>query len=212
MNNQALIVFLKYPKLGQVKTRLARDIGKEKAAQIYRLLADRVTGVVSRFQDEYNVDLYVFYSSPEAEVERLKECFYFPASTCFVRQEEGDLGYRMLMAFKQVFDLGYERVAIVGTDIPDIKVRHLRALFESLDDRVITVGPSVDGGYYALGMKKPLVDIFSGITFSTKEVLAQTIHAAQNLSLQVHQIEKLRDVDNIADLSHYPDLFHIGFG
>jgi rSAM/selenodomain-associated transferase 1 len=119
-----------------------------------------------------------------------------------IAQRGGDLGQRLAYVFEDVFRLGVESVVVVGSDLPDLPSRLLRRALAALrgsDDRVV-LGPAGDGGYYLIGMNRPHRELFDRIDWSTSQVLAQTLSAAEGMDLPVVLIDAWRDVDGAADL------------
>jgi len=116
-----------------------------------------------------------------------------------VRQVPGDLGERMAAAFEHAFRSGAERVLLFGTDVPEAGEGHLREAFDALADRDLVVGPTVDGGYWLIGMKRPL-DLFGGIAWGTGQVFERTMARALEKGLSVHRLPALTDMDRMMDV------------
>jgi rSAM/selenodomain-associated transferase 1 len=186
-----LLIFIKNPEPGNVKTRLAATIGNQKAYQVYlkllRHTLDAAAGVDARRQ--------VWYSS-------------FVDSDDFISESEftkkvqygKNLGDRMLQSFKSGFDEGYKNIVIIGSDCPDVTPAIIEKAFEELRKYDVVIGPSLDGGYYLLGMKKMYGELFNGIEWSTERVMEQTLAKADNLSLSISRLPDLNDIDTIEDL------------
>ena len=180
-------IFLKYPEPGRVKTRLAADVGNEKAAEYYRRMIDRVLAAAKA--TPYEVVLLCDAFRPREDYEAL-----FPGYA-ITMQSEGDLGKRLSNAFDSLL-ARHGRVAIVGSDCVTITPEHYRATHES--DADLVLGPATDGGYYLIGLKRPAPRLFEGITWSTDRVLTQTMDRAGGLSTLL--LPPLSDVDTLADL------------
>jgi len=103
-------------------------------------------------------------------------------------------------AFKELFAGGYESAVMIGADLPTLPLSHLRAAFAALERRPVVLGPSLDGGYYLIGLRAPQPELFEGIAWSTSQVLSQTIERINQLGLQVQCLEPWYDVDTIDDL------------
>ena len=185
-----LIIFFKNPIYGKVKTRLAASIGNDKALQVYNEMA-AYTRLVT---DKLPCDKIVFYSE-HVEPDDIWTTDYLKAV-----QKGIDLGEKMMNAFEAVFQTGYEKVLVIGTDCPTLKEILIQQAFASLDDQDIVVGPSEDGGYYLLGMKEPHPSLFKDITWSSPTVFGSTIEACAKLNLTYDLLPKLRDVDEKGDL------------
>ena len=122
-------------------------------------------------------------------------------------QEGADLGERLANALAHHFDLGYRRAVIMNSDGPTLPLAHLQEAFSALDQAEITLGPGHDGGYYLIGMKESLPALFRGITWSTEQVIPQTLAICRRRGYRVHQLPEWYDVDVGADLDRlYRDL------
>jgi hypothetical protein len=199
MQKNLLIVFVKYPRPGMVKSRLAAAIGREQAAQAYRELAEKtLTQISPTRQDSY--DLAVCFD-PASEHALFREWLgvqkkYFP-------QQGDDLGQRMHHAFARAFHEGYTKAVIIGSDCPGISRDSINRSFGLLDGHDAVVGPARDGGYYLIGLKQALPELFCGIDWSTDRVLQQTRDVLQKLSLSCALLPMLRDVDRPEDWQWY---------
>jgi len=116
-------------------------------------------------------------------------------------QSSGDLGSRMSKVFKDLFAWGYESAVIIGADSPTLPLSHLRAAFAALERNPVVLGPSLDGGYYLIGLRAPQPELFKGIAWSTNQVLSQTIERVNQLGLQVQCLEPWYDVDTVDALN-----------
>lgn len=190
MNKNALIVFVKNPIAGQVKTRLAREVGDTKAVEVYKKLLLHTHDVV----EGVDADKYVFYGDYINEDDLWGEEFYKAL------QVGDDLGERMLYAFKTVFEKGYERVAIIGSDCYELNIDIIEEAFRSLETHDTVTGPTTDGGYYLLGMTQVNDILFENIAWSTDTVYHDTIKAIQNAGLSGYALKKLSDVDYLSDV------------
>ncbi len=194
MSRSALIVFVKEPRPGHVKTRLARDLGPELAARVYRALAEAEIAATRPEGAEYE---RLFFHDPQGDVAALQA--WLPGQT-LVAQEGADLGQRMRRAFERCFGRGATRVAIVGTDVPWAGRAHVLAGLAALDAHDAAVGPTPDGGYYLLALRAPQPGLFEGVPWSTDAVLPTTRARARELSLSLAELEPLPDVDTLHDL------------
>ncbi len=194
-SNLAIIIFLKAPIPGQVKTRLAKDIGDQAAAEVYQRLLSHTVSVVSGLP----ADLIAYHKGYNDPPALLRNQF-----SAWVEQAAGDLGDRMISAFSSVFKMGYKRVLLIGTDCPGINKGHLHQAFEELNDSDVCFGPADDGGYYLIGLKRPIPELFDDITWSTDMVLQSSLENAEKEKLSVSLIESLNDVDTATDLRSFP--------
>lgn len=194
MSDRTLVVFVKEPRPGAVKTRLAADIGPDAAAELYRMLAETVLEATTPVPGEY--ERLVFFAPPEARG-ALRQ--WLPGVSLRA-QATGDLGDRLADAFARGFRRGARRVAIVGSDAPGIaRDTALRAL-AALDAADVVLGPAQDGGYYLIALREPRPELVRGIDWSTPAVLRQTLERAAAAGLAVRRLEPLRDVDTLDDL------------
>lgn len=205
----ALIVFLKNPEPGRVKTRLAAGIGEEKALRIYlELLA--ITAEAVKNLAGASVFLYFNESPPgdaSTEEHQARIDAFRNADDCTVAVQTGsDLGIRMLNAFEEVKKQGFEKICIIGTDCPDVSTGLLEEAFHELDNSDLVVGPAFDGGYYLLGMKQIHARLFGKKNWSTPSVLDSTLADAEKAGLSSALLRKLRDIDDTDDLAFFPDL------
>jgi uncharacterized protein len=191
MAKKHLIIFVKNPVLGNVKTRLAATIGDEKALEIYQLLLRYTRDLTQRFP----VSKTVYYSD-FIDVNDIWSNSVYKKSL----QKGEDLGQRMKNAFIDSFESGFERVCIIGCDCYQLTATVLNNAFDNLATSDVTIGPSTDGGYYLLGMNRLQSALFEGIAWSTPEVLEQTLHILDDYHLQVSFLPLLTDVDEEKDL------------
>ncbi|HEX9831050.1 MAG TPA: TIGR04282 family arsenosugar biosynthesis glycosyltransferase, partial [Thermodesulfobacteriota bacterium] len=167
-----LIIFLKYPEPGRVKTRLAQVIGNEKAAELYSAMARTVIHNVSKSGDYKKI---IFFDPPErkTDVEKwLSKSMNLGENRRKKRSQDDfslypqqgeSLGQKMASAFDTVFSLGVEKAVIIGTDCIDISVEIISEAFDSLQTTDVVLGPAQDGGYYLLGLTKQNPVIFNNI-------------------------------------------------
>ena len=189
---KALIIFLKYPELGRSKTRLAATVGNENALKVYiELLAH--TNLISK---ELNCDKYLFYDKLTANKMPWGDDIYQTAY-----QLESDLGGRMQNAFEQLFNNGYERIVIIGSDCYELTQEIIEEAFNKLNHNKVVIGPAKDGGYYLLGLTQLIPQLFSDVAWSTDEVFSATIKTLENLNLTYSTTPILSDIDTIEDLT-----------
>jgi len=191
---RALAVFTKVPIAGLAKTRLAPALTLEGAAALYRGFLLDTVDLASRVS---RCEVIIVYTPQEAS-QVLREIVKKPVE--LMPQSSGDLGNRMSSAFKELFARGYESAVVIGADLPTLPVSHLRAAFAALERRPVVLGPSLDGGYYLIGLRAPQPELFEGIAWSTNQVLGQTIDRINQLGLGVEGLEPWYDVDTVDDL------------
>jgi len=191
-----VLLFLKFPEPGRVKTRLARTVGPELAAAIYQRL---VAAVIARVPSE--MELVGLFDPPEKadEVEQWMRRMAPERSVKLVPQAAGDLGRRLEQAFAGAFAAGAETILVIGSDCVELDGAILAEAGQALAERDVVLGPSEDGGYYLIGLQAPHPELFAGIDWSTRQVLAQTLARAEMAGLRVHLLPKLWDVDTEED-------------
>lgn len=192
---EALIIFAKRPVPGAVKTRLTPPLTPQEAARLYEcMLRDILTRTAYRGGDRY-----LFYEDEPAAAS------YFAGAaggmTC-QPQAGSNLGKRMEGAFRHLFARGYRSVAIIGTDSPDLPLQYLEMAYELLGSREesVVIGPSADGGYYLLGMNRLHPQLFSGVPWSSGEVLQKSLEKAAAAGIGVELLPLWYDIDTVADL------------
>lgn len=191
----AILVFVRAPEAGRVKTRLAAEIGDEAALRVYRRLAEHTVAEARALGAEAAVRIHF---TPAAGGEAVRA--WLGADALYLPQGEGGLGARMRAAFEAAFAAGHPRVVIVGSDLPDLSAGVLRRALRLLDAHPAVVGPAADGGYYLLGLGEMVPGAFEGIAWSTGEVLGATLARLRAAGCEPALLETLRDVDTAADL------------
>lgn len=198
---RALIIFLKNPEPGEVKTRLCPRFTHEQAASLYRALAEDVVQAHGSHQGRSSVppgyDIFIFYSPGDAH-DAIRA--WLGGDLEIMAQEGGDLGERQYNAFRRVFDHGYERVLIIGTDCLDISPEDLKQAFEVLGRHGLVIGPSEDGGYYLMGTCRAPEFLREGIAWGTLDVLEQLLERARRTGLECHLIGRKSDIDTCDDV------------
>jgi uncharacterized protein len=193
-DSNAILIFVRAPVAGRVKTRLAREIGAEAALRVYRRLAEHA---VTRARAADGASLRIHVTPAEAgDAVRA----WLGEGAQYLPQADGDLGERMRLAFEAAFAAGFRRVAIIGSDLPDLSSEILRSAFALLDTHAAVLGPARDGGYYLLGMREMIPGIFDGVPWSTPAVLDATRARLRAAGASVAMLETLADVDEAADL------------
>lgn len=191
MSNPALIIFVKNPEKGKVKTRLAKDIGDEKAVDIYKKLLQHTFNITN----ELSVEKYVYYGG----YIDWNDMWDLDVYSKRIQVEE-DLGGRMIHAFGELYEREHDKVLIIGSDCNELSTEILQSAFNSLDGNDVVLGPTHDGGYYLIGMKKLHADLFTGKDWSTESVFEQTIRSIDENGLSYSVLPKLNDVDHKEDV------------
>ena len=189
-----LLVFAKAPRPGQVKTRLARTLGDERAAALYRRMGRLVLDGVAAAP----ATIAACFAPDDAEAE-VRE-WLGEGARRYWPQGDGDLGARMSRMFDRAFRTA-DRALVIGTDAPAVDAATIRRALEALDSADVVLGPSRDGGYYLLGLRRPRPSLFQGIRWSTGSVMRETVGRASAEGLAVTFLEIESDIDTAADLT-----------
>lgn len=177
-------VFAREPRIGSVKSRLAKDVGEAKALDCYVKTLDIA------IQAGSNQALEVWYEGSPASSWlnrrlRLKE------------QPVGDLGNRMYAAFSDGVEI------VIGSDIPLISNSYVDRAVDLLPCVDVVLGPTEDGGYCLIGMQRVHPALFKGIAWSSTHVLEQTLRTAQRENLRVELLPRLWDIDDVAGYNRW---------
>lgn len=191
---RALALFVRAPTPGQVKTRLAPALTPEGAAALYRCFLLDTVALAMRGRSWETI---IFYTPEEAR-QVLRDMVKEPLE--LVPQSRGDLGERMGQAFQELFARGHRLAVVIGGDLPTLPLGRLRAAFSALEQRPVVLGPSLDGGYYLIGLQAPQPELFEGVAWGTSKVLEQTVDRLNRLGLEVECLEPWYDVDTADDL------------
>ena len=196
MISEKLIIFTRYPEPGITKTRLIPVLGKAGAANLHRLMAQRTIARALSLQKSRRLSVEIHHTGGSQQ--QMED--WLGTDLIYQNQIDGDLGARMTAAFQNSFDSGVDKVAIIGTDCPDLKAEILAQTFDELSDRDLVLGPAKDGGYYLIGLRRSIPELFDGINWGTSEVFASTRAIAQNLGLNIAVLPILADIDRPEDL------------
>jgi uncharacterized protein len=202
-SSKALIIFIKNPQKGKVKTRLARTVGDDKALEIYlellKITLENAQILRGPLREKETIKPYLFYSDfVDTQDEWSSEVFEKMV------QSGDDLGERMSNAFKIVLEK-HPAACIIGSDCPTLSVAILEQSFSNLNDSDYTIGPSTDGGYYLLGIRKGIAyeNLFSDIEWSTPSVLPTTLERFDENKGSYTQLPVLTDIDEEKDWVAY---------
>jgi rSAM/selenodomain-associated transferase 1 len=190
-SNDSLIIFVKNPEKGKVKTRLAKDIGDDQALHVYQRLLQYTKGVTKGLNSEKLV-----YYSDFIDNNDLWDNMTFEKRL----QQGSDLGERMQNAFAEAFAHGQKRVLIIGSDCAELETHMIKEAFAVLENNEVVIGPAKDGGYYLLGMKTFYPTLFENKPWSSENVLMDTINDLKKLNASYYLLKTLSDIDHAADL------------
>ena len=190
-----ILLFIKAPVRGHVKSRLAAAIGDETALELYKnFILDTIDTV-----KKTGYPFRICYYPPDAGAEVSS---WLAGQYRIMPQHGGDLGERMENAFIRCFSEGFERAILIGSDLPDLTPAVLREAMASLAENDVVIGPASDGGYYLIGFHKHTLmpRVFHGMSWSTETVFQETMAILQNSALSIDQAPKWNDVDTVEDL------------
>ena len=191
----ALVILTKAPQPGESKTRLVPPLSYAEAADLARAL------LLDQLQNLATFDaarLFIAFTPENAAV--FFEDFIDQGFTCFAQQGQL-LGQRMSYAFQYLFDSGFENIILIGSDLPTLPVGFFHQGYASLDKSAdVVLGPSADGGYYLVGLKRMIAAIFDDIGWSGADVLSQTIHKLDDLGVKYELLSEWYDIDTVKDL------------
>ncbi|MDZ7658770.1 TIGR04282 family arsenosugar biosynthesis glycosyltransferase [Fodinibius sp.] len=190
-SNSVLIVFIKNPEKGKVKTRLAKTMGNQKALQVYQKLL-RITKSIT---DQLDVSKQIWYSRFIDEDDIWSDGNYDK-----YLQKGDNLGLRMRYAFKKAFADGYQKVVIIGSDCSALNPEFIEESFKALENNQAVIGPANDGGYYLLGMLAFYPSLFENKAWSTSSVFEETIRQFKEMNISYKQLPMLNDIDTEEDL------------
>lgn len=191
--SNALLIFIKNPEKGKVKTRLAKTLGDDQALRIYLALLEHTRRIALSLE----IERYVFYSSfIEKNDAWLATDFHQHL------QSDGGLGKRMSIAFETAFQ-DHQKVVIIGSDCASLTTNIVEKAIKQLDSHDFVIGPAIDGGYYLLGMKMYEPSVFEKIEWSTETVLAATIQRIKSLQKNYYLLPELSDIDYQEDWEKY---------
>ena len=209
---KAIIVFTRVPFPGQTKTRMMPYLTEKECAQLHGCFLKDIGAECQKV----DADLFVYYTDdrkgiPDWDEDKdrlwkkkrrtLVECF---GKEAFYRIQSGkSLGDRMYQAIEEVLKKDYEECILIGTDIPEIHKNDLEQAFRVLEERDVVFGPTKDGGYYLVGMKKPIKEVFSIKSYGHGSVLEDTLKGLQELSVTAGCVRTLSDMDTPEDLKNF---------
>ncbi|MGA2315773.1 MAG: TIGR04282 family arsenosugar biosynthesis glycosyltransferase [Thermodesulfobacteriota bacterium] len=199
MDNRCLLFFIKNPKKGKVKTRVASAIGDKMAMKLYRRFLLEMLSTLNR-----GTFLFYLCFHPENSLNDLKD--WLGDHYLYTPQMGENLGQRMKNGFVEAFSMNFKRVILIGSDIPDLPLEFIEEAFNSLGEKDAVIGPSFDGGYYLIGFRDKTFSpqVFEGIPWSTERVFEDTMKILKQEGLLVHTLPRWRDIDTIEDLKNLP--------
>lgn len=193
--NRVLIVVAKEPRPGRTKTRMVPPLSHEQAADLYRCLLSDTLQVMQRVNGVQHV---LAYAPPEAEPFFRR---FVPPGFALIAQHGQNLGERLDHVLRAHLESGYGQVVVMNSDSPTLQPNYLQQAFEHLDRAEVDVvlGPTEDGGYYLIGLKRPCAALFD-VEMSTPTVLQETLELARAQGLTCACLPAWYDIDNRQDL------------
>ena len=187
-----LIIFLRSPELGKVKTRIAETLGDEEALRIYKQLSDQTLQMAAGLA----ISVYLFYEGGiPGENDRLPSFHYLP-------QTKGDLGEKITQALEFTFQR-HQSAIIVGSDCPFLSGSDIFQTISLLETNEVVIGPASDGGYFLMGCSKFLPYLFTSIDWGTPAVFLQTLQKIKEQGHSYSLLRTLDDIDTAEDWHHY---------
>lgn len=192
MSRNLLIIFVKAPRPGEVKTRIAESIGAQAACDAYLALVEVLIGNLRTLSN-----VQVRYTPDDALLEIPQ---WIQPTWTTAPQGQGGLGERLSKSFDDAFSSGADRVVIIGSDCPDITQMDIESAWAALENHDVVLGPAEDGGYWLIGLRAPQPVLFKKIAWSSDTVFEETLSRAVANDLAVHVLRKLSDIDTIENL------------
>jgi rSAM/selenodomain-associated transferase 1 len=188
-------LFVKHPTAGEVKTRLAGEVGVDQAAKLYAAFLRDLIDRFRRFPAERRLGFTPDEPAARSYFERLAAADYrlWP-------QPARDLGERLRAFFRDHVRNRDDRAVVIGSDSPTLPSDYVRDAFERLDAVDVILGPAADGGYYLLGMRYPPAEVFRGISWSEATVLEETVERLRDRRRTFSLLPVWYDVDSPEDL------------
>lgn len=194
---KTLIIFTRYPEVGKTKTRLIPALGEKGAADFQRQMTEQTIITARKLRETTPVNIEVHFTGGNQELMQK----WLGDDLIFQAQKGENLGAKMLYAMEQALSAHNHRVIIIGIDCPSLNESILLEAFEGLANNDLVIGPALDGGYYLIGLKILVSELFEGIKWGTPQVFSQTENIAKKLNLNIYQLPILKDIDRPEDLN-----------
>jgi len=190
MNKNALIIIAKYPEKGKVKTRV-RGLSDDQRVELYKKL---LTLTMKKLSSIPAIDTFIAFAPESAEE------YFIHFGIKLIPLPERDLGAGMFRAFERVFSAGYKKAALVGADIPDLSPSIVLNAIDLLSTHDLVFGPAADGGYYLVGMRKLIKEVFEDVPWSSDQTLKKSLDQSKKFNYSIGFTVTLRDIDTIEDI------------
>jgi uncharacterized protein len=194
-----LLIFTRFPEVGQVKTRLIPALGANGATDLHRRMAEHTLRQAQYLNSNQKdpLRITVQYSGNPA-IADLQD--WLGVNLDYQPQVPGDLGVKLVHGFERAFAAGAQRVIAIGTDCPGLDAALMSQAFHDLEMFDVVLGPALDGGYYLIGVRSHQPLLFEQISWGTNSVLQATLAVIQQQALSCACLRPLADVDRPEDL------------
>ncbi len=192
MKGERLCIFTRFPVAGEAKTRLIPALGADGAAALQREMTEHTV----RQARHAGAEIEIRYTGGSEQQMRT----WLGDDLCYAAQGDGHLGERMARTFQQHFASGGDRVVIIGGDCPSNHRKNIQTAFHWLENNNCVIGPASDGGYYLIGLTRPMPELFQGLEWGAERVLEQTLAAAPckpALLPELHDVDLPEDIPDI---------------
>jgi hypothetical protein len=191
-----LIIFVKAPTPGEVKTRLLPLLSAKQAAWLYQCLVQDTLEVASRLR---SIQVVVAYAADH----RVPDLAWLDSKPPMFLQNGQTLGERLIKAFQHAFAWHARHVVVIGSDAPDLMTAWIRQAFVALTHDDVVLGPTRDGGYHLIGLNRLYRELFVDMPWSSPELFGQTLDRITHLGVSVRCLEPVADLDTPEDLRRY---------
>lgn len=197
MKDNAIIIFTRFPSINKVKTRLSKNLDSNLVLEIHKAM---IKDTINVCKNDF-ADVILFITEYEKLNDNTREFFSFENK--IYPQGDFSFGEKMKNAFKKTFEMGYKKVILIGTDIPTLRKEDISFALKSLDNFDVCIHKTFDKGYYLIGLKNIVDEVFDENIFKGENVFENTVEIfkKQNLSYSTGRI--LMDIDEKSDLEFY---------
>jgi rSAM/selenodomain-associated transferase 1 len=193
-----VLLFARWPRIGRVKTRLARRLGEEGALELHRAMLEDTRERLDRLRQAGRAETRLLWADGPPAGEELRARLSTRSDEGL--QEGADLGGRLNRAIGDGLGKGHPSVLVLGSDSPTLPEKRLHEALASLEEADLVFGPCPDGGYYLVGARRPVPEVFRDIPWGGGEVLARSLEAARKAGASTRLLGEHADVDRPADL------------
>lgn len=197
--DNAIIIFSRLPIGQETKTRLAPIFNETQRERLHLAMWQDIFSELIKLRD---TDIFLYWTGSGD----IKNYLQFIPAKFYLRHQEGcNLGEKMKNAIHEIFSGSYKRALIIGADIPSMRAANLERAFNVLNNSDVVIGPSEDGGYWLIGMKKFIPDAFNIATWGNSSVLESTITSLKNAGISYNFADILNDLDTPDDIKNFHD-------